>query len=76
MDCVKKLYDSSDTSDALKRKMGEYFSFNSKKDSINKKVLELIKYGDYDMHQIDDLISIAVQHPKFIDEQLKMYKKK
>ena len=56
--------------------MGEYFSFNSKKDSINKKVLELIKYGDYDMHQIDDLISIAVQHPKFIDEQLKMYKKK
>ena len=76
MDCVKKLYNSSDTSDALKRKMGEYFSFNSKKDSINKKVLELIKYGDYDMHQIDDLISIAVQHPKFIDEQLKMYKKK
>lgn len=75
MDCVKNLYDSSDTSDALKRKIGEYFSINSKKDSINKKVLELIKYGDYGMHQLDDLISIAIQHPNFINEQLKMYKK-
>ena len=51
------------------------FSINSKKESINKKVLELIKYGDYGMHQLDDLISIAVQHPNFINEQLKMYKK-
>ena len=75
MDCVKKLYNSDDTSDSLRRKMGEYFSINAKKDSINKKVLELIRYGDYGMHQIDDLISIAIQHPNFINDQLKMYKK-
>ena len=76
IDCIKKLTSSDTSNDTLRKKINSYFTINSKKDNLTKKVLELIKYGDYEMNQLDDLIDIAMEHPDFIKNQLNMYKNK
>jgi len=76
IDCIKRLTNSDTSDDILRKKINSYFTIKSKKDNLTKKVLELIKYGDYEMNQLDDLIDIAIQHPDFIKNQLSMYKNK
>lgn len=76
VDCIKKLSSSDISDNSLRKKINDYFTINSKRDSLTKKVLELIKYGDYEIHQLDDLIDIAIQHPDFIKNQINMYKNK
>ena len=76
VDCIKRLSSSDISDETLRKKINNYFTINSKKDNLTKKVLELIKYGDYEMNQLDDLVDIAIQHPDFIENQIKMYKNK